>query len=882
MAGSLDDLNFAITISTMDALQSITNLGSGLQTLSKGTRDVTSVASGLSESFRKIQFSNMTSTASGLAAVATAAGNTASVLEGMSAAADMAEQSVTAMAFSAHGANNVFTTLTPTLHKAAGGARMASGAISGTGSALRLGAGAASYLAHAVHGAMIVVSLLGSAFSVLLVPIRAVYSVGVVAFNALAFAMNTVLFPVKLLWAGFAKLASFMLTVSGVAISLAMSIFKVWFVFKGWIGALKMVASWLSMLPPKMRIIVGGLLALGAAGKVGSGALKLMSFGLRAFGAAARIAATSARVLLLPLLLIRNPMAALRSAAMLAGQAMAFAGSSAIKAANAIARVGASAGRGISAFGSMVAGVATKAAIGFGLMGIAAVAWGASTAAAGEKNDVVFGTMLKSMEQGKAVVDSLQGSQAAKLFDNEELLTSGRLLFKAGVSAADLANKTDQLATIAVATSTDLNDLARIYQQGAVTGSFGQDKINQLAERGIDIYHGLESATGKSGGELKKMISDGKIGLTEMDAALAHMTEGQGIYAGAISNVAGTTGGMLTQIKNNAQQTLGQLMGYGLGVVKPVLAFAVKVSEKIRTAVTALEPVFIQSMGLVTSVMNTAWTSISEVATGAFILIFGEATMTFDSIVTWMAKMIGAAAFIFANLGNYASIAWKSMQLGASMAFNDIIYFFTTTIPAYLGWFGENWAAVFVDAGMVVATVFSNIAKNIGSAMKAIWDFIASGGTKSLQFAFVPLLDGFKATVAELPNVPERALTQMEMQLATEINTIGENLGTGLSDAMASAAGAVGTQTEATLDTGKTGASGSESAGDKANKSVENKASLVRSSEGQSVVAQFAKAMGKGDTEKKAQKAQIDAAKDLKDIAREVVRNGKPLVAKAF
>jgi hypothetical protein len=118
--------------------------------------------------------------------------------------------------------------------------------------------------------------------------------------------------------------------------------------------------------------------------------------------------------------------------------------------------------------------------------------------------------MLKDMEQGKAVVASLQGSAAVGLFDNEEVLNSGRLLFKAGVAAVDLSAKTDQLATIAAATSTELGDLTRIYQQGANKaggkGVFGLDKINQLVERGIDIYHALEVATGKSGAALDAMV----------------------------------------------------------------------------------------------------------------------------------------------------------------------------------------------------------------------------------------------------------------------------------------------------------------------------------------------------------------------------------------
>jgi len=550
------------------------------------------------------------------------------------------------------------------------------------------------------------------------------------------------------------------------------------------------------------------------------------------------------------------------------------------QAAASMAKIGsASAGVG-SMFGGLK-GKAVAAALGVTAAFVGMVGVGASTAMATEKNNVVFGTMLHDMEQGAAVVKSLQSTQAAGLFDNQELLDSGRLLFKAGVSAQDLAAKTDQLATIATATSTELGDLTRIYQQGANAGSFGLDKINQLAERGIDIYGGLTAATGKSGGELKKMISDGQIGLSTMDAALAHLTDGHGIYAGAIGNVAGTASGMMSLMKNNTQQALGQLMGYGLGVFKPILAAGVAFTDKLKLAISTLEPVFAMYSGVISSVMSSAWTAISETALGAFSLIAGDGILTFDSILSWIARMYGAASFIFSNLGTIASYAWLAMKLGAVMAFNDIIYFFTDSLPAYLNWFGANWASVFLDAGTVIVTVFTNITKNIKSAMSAIWEYIKSGGTSDLQFAFVPLLDGFKSTVAELPNVPERALTQLEQQMTNQLGAMGKELGNGLQQAMDDAAALVGTNKPKEITDTKTAATGSTAAASAARKAAENRAIGVRSAEGQSVVAQMSKIFGKNDKEKKAQDAQIQQAKDIKDIAREV-RRGKPLIAKAF
>ena len=445
-------------------------------------------------------------------------------------------------------------------------------------------------------------------------------------------------------------------------------------------------------------------------------------------------------------------------------------------AASGLSRVAAAGGRAASSMGggwmSSIASGAKLAAVGIAGLGIAAVGMGSSVAMATEKNQAVFGVMLKDMEQGKAVVASLQGSAAVGLFDNDEVLNSGRLLFKAGVAAVDLSAKTDQLATIAAATSTELGDLTRIYQQGANRGSFGQDKINQLAERGIDIYHALEATTGASGAALADMISGGKIGITEMDAALAHLTEGNGIYAGSLQTLGGTTSGMLSTIKTNLMQTLGAIMGAGTEARKPFLQMFVGWSESLKTNVSVVLPIVQQVTGAIKGLFISVWTAASAVWTG----IFGAASATFSGILSVTMEWVTKFRWFFENIIPIVQFVGLSMTLSMVTAFNDIAHWITDTMPAYLTWFGENWTNIFSDIASGTATVFTNLAKNIANAMTQIWNFIKSGGTADLEFAWTPLLDGFESTVSQLPDVPQRAMTELEKALQQQTQEIGTNL----------------------------------------------------------------------------------------------------------
>jgi len=126
-----------------------------------------------------------------------------------------------------------------------------------------------------------------------------------------------------------------------------------------------------------------------------------------------------------------------------------------------------------------------------------------------------------------------------------------------------------------------------------------------------------------------------------------------------------------------------------------------------------------------------------------------------------------------------ASAVLSVVQIGAELA-----HLFTATIPAYLDWFGNNWRNLFTDLVSFTATVFTNLGENIGSAMVAIWDYIASGGTESLSLSWTPLLEGFKATVDALPQVAERIPGELEKSLTEMVSGLKTKLATDMTETL--------------------------------------------------------------------------------------------------
>lgn len=153
-----------------------------------------------------------------------------------------------------------------------------------------------------------------------------------------------------------------------------------------------------------------------------------------------------------------------------------------------------------------------------------------------------------------------------------------------------------------------------------------------------------------------------------------------------------------------------------------------------------------------------------------------------EAVAVEMQSLGMTAQFIFSNMGDYAELAWTRVELGAVSAWGAVSHFFTSQIPAVLTWFGDNWASVFFTAFDYVTTVFINLGQNIRNAMTEIWEFIKSGGTQGLEFAWVGLEEGFKNSISKLPDIPERAISDLERQLGQRADAIGEDLGTRLAE----------------------------------------------------------------------------------------------------
>jgi hypothetical protein len=170
------------------------------------------------------------------------------------------------------------------------------------------------------------------------------------------------------------------------------------------------------------------------------------------------------------------------------------------------------------------------------------------------------------------------------------------------------------------------------------------------------------------------------------------------------------------------------------------------------------------------------FTGLWAVVSGVFGGLFSGASMTFSGILSVIMEWVTKFRFFFENLWPITQFAFNMIGLGAVAMFNDIAYWLTDTMPAYASWFGENFVNIFRDVFNATVTIFSNLGTNIKNAMVAIWNFIKSGGTADLELTWTPLLAGFQSTVSELPDVPARAMTELEKAMTSRTEALGTQL----------------------------------------------------------------------------------------------------------
>ena len=232
-----------------------------------------------------------------------------------------------------------------------------------------------------------------------------------------------------------------------------------------------------------------------------------------------------------------------------------------------------------------VATTALKVGIGSALAGGAAamgVGVKAVNAAADfEQTRVAFTTLIGDAARAEETLARLRELGAKTPFQFPDLADAGRKLIAFGEDSESVPETLRRIGDIAAGIQAPVGDLAELYGKARVQGRLFSQDIRQLQRRGIPITAELAKQFGVAESEVMALVSAGRVGFADMEAAIAAMTSEGGKFHGMMAAQSRTTSGLISTLRDNIHEvflTLGEPIN---DAIRPLIAQAIEMVQKL-------------------------------------------------------------------------------------------------------------------------------------------------------------------------------------------------------------------------------------------------------------------------------------------------------------
>lgn len=218
---------------------------------------------------------------------------------------------------------------------------------------------------------------------------------------------------------------------------------------------------------------------------------------------------------------------------------------------------------GITKLGSLAKGGLSVLA---GAIGSVTAALGAGAVAGMKYNASIetyqtsFEVMTGSAEKAAEVVERLKKVGAETPFELPDLADTTQLLMNYGLTADEAMDKMMMLGDISQGSADKMSRIAMAYGQMSSAGKVQLEDIKQMIEAGFNPLQEISESTGESMSSLYDRISKGTISVDEITASMERATSAGGKYHQSMQKQSQTFSGMISTLKDNAQQLLGDVV----------------------------------------------------------------------------------------------------------------------------------------------------------------------------------------------------------------------------------------------------------------------------------------------------------------------------------
>lgn len=391
---------------------------------------------------------------------------------------------------------------------------------------------------------------------------------------------------------------------------------------------------------------------------------------------------------------------------------------------NGIKKLGSIAKSGVKA----VAGAITGVVAAMGAATIAGVKYNASI----EGYQTSFEVMTGSAKKAAEVIERLKKVGAETPFELTDLADATQLLMNYGFTADGAMDSMMMLGDIAQGSADKMSRIATAYGQMSSAGKVSLEDVKQMIEAGFNPLQEISESTGESMESLYNRISKGTISVDEITAAMERSTSEGGKYYRSMEKQSKTLNGMISTLKDNAQQLLGE-------VVKPITESIGK--ELLPSAIDAIEQLTaaFQNDG-VNGLIGAGGEIISNVLLGIAQSIPSVVTTAVDVITSLVQNMT-------AHLPQFLSAGSKILQAliqGMFLilpALGEFVFALATQLYTQI----RSVAPTLLQKGYeLLSNLVDGFVKAIPEALPKVLDFVQGIGEKLAEAAPILMQKGFE------------------------------------------------------------------------------------------------------------------------------------------
>lgn len=444
---------------------------------------------------------------------------------------------------------------------------------------------------------------------------------------------------------------------------------------------------------------------------------------------------------------------------------------------------------------SKLGGIAKKGA------GVAVAAVGAVTAALGagvvagvkynasiESYQTSFEVMTGSAEKAAEVIDKLKKVGAETPFELPDLADTTQLLMNYGFSADEAMDKMMMLGDISQGSAEKMSRIATAYGQMSSAGKVSLEDVKQMIEAGFNPLQEISESTGESMASLYDRISKGTISVDEITASMQRATSEGGKYFQSMEKQSQTFSGLISTLKDNAQQLLGEVVKpISDGLTESLLPAAISAIEQLTQG---FEENGVSGMiqaagnivnGLITGIMENAPFLIS---TGMELLSqfwLGIATGLPELIVKGFEIVTQLALGIMQNLPQLVtqgSAAITNYVSGLLSALPSVLQSGVQMVLRLVDGIINNLPAIVYAAAQAIARFVASVASNLPQ--------ILSTGIKIIGELASGLIRAIPNLVGKIPQIISSIKNAF---LSVDWLSVGVNIIKGIASGVTSAAG---------------------------------------------------------------------------------------------